>query len=162
MSEVFEVDLDAERVLFDGAWMTRDELAGLIKRMMESGDFHVARPGGALEQLGAAMSGAKVLHLRVSPQLAQAVQELASRTGRSPSAIARGALVRAVAENAAGGAAPSLTPAASQRVVAVTEPSPEEEETPMILTPKRRGGGSGGSEPDRSATPAAKEAWEKS
>lgn len=91
-SETFEVDYDAEAVWFDGAWLGREDLARRIKQMIESGDYRVARPSQALERLEGALAGARVLAVRVAPELADALEQAAARAGRPSSALLRDAL----------------------------------------------------------------------
>jgi hypothetical protein len=93
MSDEFQVDYDAEAVWLDDAWYGREDLARRIKQMIESGDYRIARPSSALEKLEAAMGVARVLAVRVPPELADAAESLAARAGRPASAILRDALV---------------------------------------------------------------------
>lgn len=93
MSDEFQVDYDAEAVWLDDAWYGREDLARRIKQMIESGDYRIARPSSALEKLEGALAVARVLAVRVPPELADAAEQLAARAGRPASAILRDALV---------------------------------------------------------------------
>ncbi len=88
----FEIDYDAEAVWLGDAWFTRDELAGRIKAMIESGDYRLARPSAALERLEAAMAEARVVAARVAPELAVAVEQAAEAAGRPVGTVIRDAL----------------------------------------------------------------------
>lgn len=92
----YEIDYDSEAVFFENAWHSRADLAQQIRAMIDRGDYRVARPSAALEALEAGLSGARVLAVRVSPELADSVEEKAGREGRSVAAVIRDALQAAL------------------------------------------------------------------
>jgi hypothetical protein len=47
----FPIDVDAEAIFLDGSWYTREDLSRRIRAMLDSGDFNVARPSMALQEL---------------------------------------------------------------------------------------------------------------
>lgn len=94
----FEIDYDSESVFYENAWHSRADLAQQIRAMIDRGDYRVARPSAALEALESGLSGARVLAVRVSPELADAVEEKAGREGRAVAAVIRDALHAALAK----------------------------------------------------------------
>lgn len=88
----FEVDFDAEAVWVDDGWYTRDQLADRIKTMIEGGDYRISRPSAALESLEAALAGGRVLAVRVTPDVAQAFEQIAETDGRQVPSLLREAL----------------------------------------------------------------------
>ncbi len=90
--ERYEIDYDAEAVFFENGWRGRQDLARLIRSMIDKGDYRVARPSAVLEKLEAALAGARVLAVRVPPDLAEAVEARAAREGRTVSSVLRVAL----------------------------------------------------------------------
>jgi hypothetical protein len=95
------IDLDAEAISLDGTWYTRDELAALIKRMIESGDFKLARPSEALEQLEAALRESNVLSVRVPNDLAAGLARAAQQAGKPVGHLLREAVAYYLAAAAA-------------------------------------------------------------
>ncbi|HEY0840003.1 MAG TPA: ribbon-helix-helix domain-containing protein, partial [Vulgatibacter sp.] len=123
----FEIDYDSESVFYENAWHSRADLAQQIRDMIDRGDYRVARPSAALEALEAGLSGARVLAVRVSPELADAVEEKAGREGRAVSAVIREALQaalqktdRPVAAKPSSGGGSSREPSRSANTVAAT------------------------------------------
>jgi predicted transcriptional regulator len=94
MSERFPVDYDAEAVYVDGAWMSRDDLAGRIRALLDKGEYRISRLSAALEQLEVEMAQARVLAVRVPPALADALDAEAANRGCASSALLREALVQ--------------------------------------------------------------------
>jgi hypothetical protein len=86
------IDLDSETIQFDGGWFTRDDLARRIKAMLDSGDYNVAKPSQALEQLTTTLSGLRTLAIRVTPDMADALNSAASRQGKTAAGVVREAL----------------------------------------------------------------------
>jgi len=135
-----EIDYDAETILFEDTWYSRDDLARRIKAMIDRGDYRVATPSSLLERLESALAGARVVAARVSPELAEAVETRAVREGRSVSSVVREALERflsvvprisQVSPRAEGGrpvaavakvAAPAPSPAARAAAAAAAAP----------------------------------------
>jgi predicted DNA-binding protein len=88
----FEIDLDSECVWLDDAWLNREDLVGKIKGMIDSGDYQIARPSGALESLTRSLAQARLLALRVTPEMSEALNAVSQQSGRPVGAIAREAI----------------------------------------------------------------------
>ena len=101
MDPYADIDLDSESVWLDGAWYTRDQLAGHIKEMIEAGDFRVSRPSQALERLEAALGLAQSVSVRLPADLLEAVSETAERLGRPTGHLIREAVAYYLAAAAA-------------------------------------------------------------
>ena len=105
MTERFAVDYDAEAVFVDGAWMSRGDLAARIRALLEQGEYRISRLSAALEQLDVEIAQARLLAVRVAPELAEALEVEAERRGCTPQALMREAIVRYLQEPAADGGA---------------------------------------------------------
>jgi hypothetical protein len=92
MDPFADIDLDAEAIWLDGAWYTRQELAKRIKKLVDEGDFRVARPSEALERLEAELAATHVLSTRVPADLAAALAAAAKQTGRPVGRLVREAM----------------------------------------------------------------------
>lgn len=162
----FEIDLDSECVWLDDAWLNRDDLVRKIRTMMDAGQFEIARPSQALEALTRSLANARLLALRISPEMSDALNAAAQSSGRPVGALAReaiaswlgsGASAQAAASPAAtqpGAPAPApvaqpsapVQPSAAPTVVGppgsvTTEPvSAEEAANAVALKPKRKEG----------------------
>ncbi len=88
----FPVDVDAEAVLLDNAWYTREDLARRIKTMIDQGDFAISRPSAALEELTQTMQSVRTMMFRVTPDLADALNQLATRTDKTVGQLLREAV----------------------------------------------------------------------
>src|SRR6185436_15953792 len=86
------IDLDAEAIQYDGRWYTREELARRIRQMLDSGDFAVSRPSQALEQLTAVLTSVRTLAFRLSPEMADQLNQIAVRHGRTLGSLIRESL----------------------------------------------------------------------
>lgn len=86
------IDLDTESIQYDGHWYTRDELARRIKSMLDAGDFAVGKPSQALEQLTVTLSTLRSLSFKITPEMADAVQQAAARQGRTIGGLIREAI----------------------------------------------------------------------
>jgi hypothetical protein len=95
------IDLDAEAIFLDGTWYTREDLAQRIKSMIDSGDFNVARPSAALEALSSTLQQVRTLAFRVTPDLADALTQMATRTGNSVGQLVREAVMQLLTQSAA-------------------------------------------------------------
>jgi hypothetical protein len=87
------IDLDAEAILFDGQWSTRDDLARRIKAMLEGGDYSIARQSTALEQLTQTLTSVRTLAFRATPDLVEALNMAAARSGKSVGGFIRDTLI---------------------------------------------------------------------
>lgn len=94
----FPVDVDAEAIFVDGTWYTREDLSRRIRAMLDAGDFNVARPSMALQELTQMMQGVRTLAFRAPPELAEALTELASRTQQSVGAVIREAVTQFITD----------------------------------------------------------------
>lgn len=94
----FPVDVDAEAIFLDGAWYTREDLSRRIRAMLDSGDFNVARPSMALQELTQMMQGVRTLAFRATPELADALTSLASRLGQSVGGVIREAVTQYITD----------------------------------------------------------------
>lgn len=86
------IDLDSESIQYEGRWYTRDELARRIKSMLDAGDFAIGKPSNALEHLTQTIQSLRTLAFRVTPDMADAINQAAARQGRGVGAILRDAV----------------------------------------------------------------------
>lgn len=91
------IDLDAEAILFDGQWSTRDDLARRIKTMLDAGDYSIARQSTALEQLTSTLAAVRTLAFRATPDLVEALNMAAARSGKSVGGFIRDTLIDSIA-----------------------------------------------------------------
>lgn len=91
------IDLDAEAILFDGQWSTRDDLARRIKSMLDSGDYAISRQSTALEQLTSTLAAVRTLAFRATPDLVEALNMAAARSGKSVGGFIRDTLIDSIA-----------------------------------------------------------------
>lgn len=91
------IDLDAEAILFDGQWSTRDELARRIKAMLDAGDYAISRHSTALEQLTSTLAAVRTLAFRATPDLVEALNMAAARSGKSVGGFIRDTLIDSIA-----------------------------------------------------------------
>jgi hypothetical protein len=124
----FPVDVDAEAIFLDGAWYTREDLSRRVRAMLDQGDFNVARPSLALQELTQVMQGIRTLAFRSTPQLAEQLSEYANRNQLSVGAVIRDAVAQFMASGPREQAPIALdTTVSSQnlpKVVVEPEPAP--------------------------------------
>lgn len=125
------IDLDSETIQYEGHWYTRDELAKRIKAMLDAGDFAVGRPSQALEQLTHTLAGLRTMAFRVSPEMADALNQLAARQGRGVGAVIREALAHALGQPRPA----EVERAAARPAVGTTGRRQTEPEMPAIQIP---------------------------
>ncbi len=124
----FPIDVDAEAIFLDGGWYTREDLSRRIRAMLDSGDFNVARPSMALQELTQMMLGVRTMAFRSSPELADALTALATRLGQSVGGVIREAVTQYITD------ANSQMPAQQQQqqqpapVQLTQQPAPRSEE----------------------------------
>ncbi len=94
----FPIDVDAEAIFLDGAWYTREDLSRRIRAMLDSGDFNVARPSMALQELTQMMVGIRTMAFRATPELADALTALATRLGQSVGGVIREAVTQYITD----------------------------------------------------------------
>ncbi|MBS1150566.1 MAG: CopG domain protein DNA-binding domain protein [Myxococcaceae bacterium] len=121
------IDLDAEAILFDGQWSTRDDLARRIKSMLDSGDYSIARQSTALEQLTQTLASVRTLAFRATPDLVEALNMAAARSGKSVGGFIRDTLI----DNISG--APEVAQAHPNEAAAAPR-VPTEPEMPAVAT----------------------------
>lgn len=109
--EAFEIDLDSECVWLDDAWLNREDLVRKIRAMIDAGDYQIARPSQALETLTKALAQARLLALRINPEMSDALNALAGQTGRPVGAVAREAIAAFLAAAAGHPAQAAAAPA---------------------------------------------------
>jgi hypothetical protein len=139
----YEVDLEAERVLFEGEWLRREDLSARIQRALASLDFRVSGLGAALEYLGWALAAARPYQLRLMPEDAERLEQLSRRAQIDPRTLLRHAALAYLASQPAlepavvpGG--PSGPQAAPSRTAITTEPvAPGEELRAVPLTERK-------------------------
>ncbi|MDP2272990.1 MAG: ribbon-helix-helix protein, CopG family [Archangium sp.] len=127
----FPIDVDAEAIFLDGGWYTREDLSRRIRAMLDSGDFNVARPSMALQELTQMMMGVRTMAFRSTPELADALTALATRLGQSVGGVIREAVTQYITDA-------NSDPMASQQQqpapVQLTSP-PRSEETVRAAMP---------------------------
>ncbi len=137
MPEGFQVDLDGEQVLFDGAWYSKEDLAQKIRGMVDGGDYRISRPSAALEALQNALSGLRSLTLRLPAEHAEALATEAARQGMPVGAFTRELLMRSL--SLPGLMVPEPSAFQGGPVTAANDlQAPAEAAEPIPLTPKRR------------------------
>lgn len=93
MSESFDLDIDRERILFDGEWLSTEDLSTRITEKVKAGDFKVARLSMALEQLEEALSNIAPVEIKLTPEVLDTYQQLADFEERPVALVLRRALV---------------------------------------------------------------------
>ncbi len=88
----FPVDVDAEAIFLDNVWYTRSDLARRIKTMLDEGDFAISRPSAALEELTSTLQSVRTLAFRLTPDLADALNQLATRSDKTVGQLLREAV----------------------------------------------------------------------
>ncbi len=86
------IDLDTESIQYEGTWYTRDELARRIKSMLDAGDFAVGKPSAALEELTLTLTGLRTVAFKITPDMADAINQAAGRQGRTAGGLIREAI----------------------------------------------------------------------
>jgi hypothetical protein len=87
------IDLDLEAVELDGRWLTREQLASLIKSKLEAGDYNISRQGDALEQLTHTLADLRPITIPLTREAADAVSKAATKQGKTEASIVREALM---------------------------------------------------------------------
>jgi len=137
--ESYDVDIDAQKVNFEGEWMTKDELAEKIRKMIDSQDFRIGTAGNALEFLQKTMANIQEFNVRMGPFDADTLMRHARKAGLETGVFIRQAILAYLAaqpplEEEDGGAEAgkvSLT-------TITTEPAKPEDETQAVeLTEKK-------------------------
>ncbi|MDR0965972.1 MAG: ribbon-helix-helix protein, CopG family [Myxococcales bacterium] len=87
--EKFEVDLDMESIWFGDAWRTRDDLAKEIRAKLEAGNYQIAQPSQAIEVLNHTINQMRVVSLRLSAEMAEALEAAGQEMGQPINAVIR-------------------------------------------------------------------------
>lgn len=109
------VDLDAESIWVEDAWLTREQLATLIRAKLDHGDYGIGALSLALEKLNRAISEARLVAARVPADLANALEARAQLQKSSTSVVLRAALEAFLRT---GGAVPGQQPAVPSQAAA--------------------------------------------
>lgn len=94
----FPIDIDAEAIYLDDAWYGREDLSRRIRSMLDQGDFNVARPSMALEELTQVLQSVRTLAFRSTPDLADALSELSARSGQTVGYLIREAVTQYITD----------------------------------------------------------------
>ncbi len=151
----YPIDLDSETIQFDGQWYSREDLARRIKAMLDAGDFTVTRPSQALEQLTQTLASLKTVTFRVTPDVAEALNQVAAKESKTVGAVIRELLERSIRPAGAPAApapapAKAAAPAPSPAPSAQSKAPPPNGPAPSVLV-----------DPSVAAAPAAAEGAEK-
>jgi Ribbon-helix-helix protein, copG family len=128
----FTIDVDAEAVFLDGAWYTREDLSRRIKAMLDAGDYNVASPSLALQELTQTLLGIRTMVFRCTPELAEALGQLAGRLGQSVGAVIREAATQYITD--ANSAPPVPAPQPPEPPVRLQRSEPEQPVIPAQVT----------------------------
>jgi len=131
----FEVDLEQERVLYEGEWLRREELSARIQRLLAGLDFRVSSLGAALEHLGWALQAARPYQVRLMPEDAERLEQLARRANIDARTLLRHA---ALAYLAAQPALEAPGPAPEPRAEITTEPAAPGEAAQAVPLTERK------------------------
>jgi predicted DNA-binding protein len=138
----FTIDVDSEAVFLDGTWYTREDLSRRIRAMLDSGDFNVATPSLALQELTQTLQGVRTLAFRCTPELADALTQLGARMGQSVSSLVREAVTQFITD--ATSAPPQALQATADSTVRVQHPSGPVVDAVVEATQQEPGAADGG------------------
>lgn len=93
MSETFDLDIDRERILLDGEWLSTEDLSNRITEKVKAGDYRVARLSMALEQLEETLSDISSVEIKLTPEVLATYQQIADFEERPVAMVLRRALV---------------------------------------------------------------------
>ncbi|RLB52853.1 MAG: hypothetical protein DRI34_14155 [Deltaproteobacteria bacterium] len=142
MDSGYQVDIEREAILFDGEWLTTQQLANKIKSMIDSQDFRVGAVGAALEHLQNSLKDVKSYTCKLLAEDAARLERHAGQAGKSAEAYIRQAVQAYLAaqpplqDEATGQDTGGTVPA--QLTTITTEPaSAEEAQQAVELTAKK-------------------------
>lgn len=135
----YDVDIDAQKVNYEGEWLTKDELAGKIRKMIDGQDFRIGAAGNALEFLQKTLANVREFSVKIGPSDADCLQRHAQKAGLETGVFIRQAILAYLA------AQPPLDEPGGERqaervslTTITTEPAKPEEETQAVeLTEKK-------------------------
>ncbi|MBW1811777.1 MAG: hypothetical protein JRJ87_26550 [Deltaproteobacteria bacterium] len=135
MENHFEVDIEQEKVQYEGEWIGRQELADKIKKMIDSQDFKIGVVGNALEYLQQAIANAKEFYVKLSQYHAEILEKHAERAGLAVTSFISQAIQAYIAAQPPLEESPIENP---QLTTITTEPAgPGEEHNAVELTAKK-------------------------
>ncbi len=135
MENHFEVDIEQEKVQYEGEWIGRQELADKIKKMIDSQDFKIGIVGSALEYLQHAIANAKEFSVKLTEYNAKILEKHAERAGLEITSFIRQAIQAYLAAQPPLEESPPENP---QLTTITTEPAnPGEEHNAVELTDKK-------------------------
>ena len=138
MERPFQLDVDAEKILFNNEWLNTQQLSEKIRRMIEQQDFNIGSAGMALEYLQTSLRRLKNYSVRLLEEDAQLLEQQSARLGLSPTAFLRQALQAYLAALPPPSAAAAPGPPAS---VITTEPvGPDEADRALELKTRKAEG----------------------
>ena len=103
--------------------------------MLDSGDFNVARPSMALQELTQLMQGVRTLAFRVQPELGDALTQLATRLGQSVGAVIREAVTQYITDANSEPVQSSPSQVAAQQPIQLQQPKEQREVTVRAAIP---------------------------
>ena len=68
--EIFDVDIDVEKIKVDEQWYSAGDLARAIRERIDAGDYHVSRLSDALERLRLVVEKSVSFRVRVTAEVA--------------------------------------------------------------------------------------------
>ncbi|GEM_PF-4188455 len=116
--EKVKIDLDEGKILYEGEWVSEEDLKQMIKDKVDSGDFDVADLSLALKNLQKVMENSTVIEIRITREMEERIIAGADERG-----IKFGELVRRAIDAYLGG-----TVSAPETEEAEEEPEEEEGE----------------------------------
>lgn len=153
------IDLEAERIQLDGAWVTSDELSARITQLIAAKDFRIAKLSDALEQLAAALAGARSITLKLTGDHFAKLEAAGQKLGKTADQFARDLLMQVLLSGPQSTAsAPAAAPVAvappvlaasagAPPVLANSDVTAEEAAGALTIQPKRRDSAAYGTPP---------------
>lgn len=75
------IDIDEEKIQLNGEWLTVDDLKKAIQQKVQAGDFDVADLSMALKTLDPVVKSLKPITVKVTKDVSEAFDKLASASG---------------------------------------------------------------------------------
>ena len=89
MTETFDLDIDRERILVDGEWLSTEDLTNRITEKVKAGDYRVARLSMALQQLEETLSDISAVEIKLTPEVLETYQQIADFEERPVAMVLR-------------------------------------------------------------------------
>ena len=93
MQYAFEIDYDNEKVLVEDRWLGKQDLANMLAERLASMDYNVGRLSAALEFLDQSLKSLETFSVRLSPEVAAQLRQMAEAKGLATGAVIREAVV---------------------------------------------------------------------